>query len=440
MLTVALLLGFLPANADDVYDFFKAYLNGKASTYTSSSKKLKPKDVQRSLVNVWKSWKRALAKTETDTMHHMTRDSMTFSGKWRVPPELEPNATLNFTYFSKGNRPSTGYPLIVYLHGSGPRATEYSTGLTLTRGFKDAPCVYFVPQIPNEGGYYRWWQRGKVWAWKRLLRNVMALGDIDPDKIYFMGISEGAYGTQRLTSFFADYLAGGAALAGGEPLKNAPPENYANTAFMLMTGDHDSGFYRNTLTQYTAEALDRLAQAHPGLYTHDVRLIEGKGHSLDYSVASPWLVKHKRNPYSKYVAWEDFKMDDCRRGGFYNIWVNSSPNDDDDGRTFYEETISGDTINLVVDTVDYTTAEKDKVWGIEMRFSKKFNHATHGSLTIYLNRALVDLDHRITVIVNGKMVYNGRPEENIASMVNSCARYGDRRRIFTAQIDVEIGK
>ena len=66
-----------------------------------------------------------------------------------------------------------------------------------------------------------------------MLRLAFASGDIDPDRIYITGISEGAYGTQRLASFFADYLAGGGAMAGGEPLKNAPAENLANTPFFF---------------------------------------------------------------------------------------------------------------------------------------------------------------------------------------------------------------
>lgn len=49
-------------------------------------------------------------------------------------------------------------------------------------------------------------------------------------------------------------------MAGGEPLKNAPAVNCANTAFSLITGSYDAGFYRNTLTGYTAEAFDELAQ------------------------------------------------------------------------------------------------------------------------------------------------------------------------------------
>lgn len=438
------LMALQPACADDVYDFFKAYLRGTATAYPASKKKLSLKEVQLNSVNIWKSWRRAVRKTESDTLAGMKKDSTAFTGKWRLPPDLENDATMNFTWFSKGNRPSTGYPMFIYLHGSGPKDQEYANGLKLTHAFNDAPSVYFVPQIPNEGGYYRWWQKAKVWAWRKVLRLALASGDINPDKIYFTGISEGAYGTQRLTAFFADYLAGGGAMAGGEPLKNAPAENYANTSFLLLTGDHDTGFYRNTLTKYTLEAFDSLEKTHKkqndSIYTHRVELIPNRGHSIDYTTATPWLVKHTRNPYPKYVAWEDYDMDGCRRNGFYNLYVNESPCKDADARVFYEETIKGDTIWLNVQNAAYSTVEKDNVWGIELKFKRKYTPVSTGKITVYLNRSLVNISHRITLIANGKTAFSGKVYENTATMVNSCAAFGDPRRIYTAQIDIDLSK
>jgi predicted esterase len=438
----AALAATMPAGADDVYDFFKARLSGEPAVYSAGKKKLSQKEVQQQRVQVWKTWRKAVRKVDADSLARMNKDSLTATGKWRLPPDLENDATMNYTLFSKGARPSAGYPLIVYLHGSGPKEQEYATGLKLTREFRDAPSVYFVPQIPNEGGYYRWWQKAKVWAWQKLLRQALAQGDVDPDRIYLTGISEGAYGTQRLTAFFADYLAAGAALAGGEPLKNAPAENCANTPFALFTGDHDAGFYRSKLTQYTRDAFDSLAAGSAALgdslYRHNVQLIAGRGHSIDYSVATPWLVKFTRNPYPKYVAWEDFEMDGCRRNGFYNLLVEASPAKTPQERVMYEERIKGDTILLNVSSVEYAVTEKDSVWGIELKFRRSYTPVSEGKVTVFLNRSLVDLNRRITLVANGKTVFSGKVVENEASIVNSCAAFGDPRRLFTAQINVDL--
>lgn len=78
------------------------------------------------------------------------------------------------------------WPLFLYLHGSGPKAQEWATGLKLCQRFDDAPSVYFIPRIPNEGEYYRWWQRGKQYIWEKLLRQTMMSGKIDPNRLYVL--------------------------------------------------------------------------------------------------------------------------------------------------------------------------------------------------------------------------------------------------------------
>ena len=91
----------------------------------------------------------------------------------------------------------------------------------------------------------------KQFAWERLLRQALAEGNVDANRLYVFGISEGGYGSQRLASFYADYWAAAGPMAGGEPLKNAPIENCANIGFSFLTGADDTGFYRNILTYYT---------------------------------------------------------------------------------------------------------------------------------------------------------------------------------------------
>ena len=113
-------------------------------------------------------------------------------------------------------------PLFLYLHGSGPKEQEWATGLILGNRFQDGPSLYFIPQIPNEGDYYRWWQVAKQFAWEKLIRQALVEGNVDANRLYVFGISEGGYGSQRLASFYADYWAAAGPMAGGEPLKNAP--------------------------------------------------------------------------------------------------------------------------------------------------------------------------------------------------------------------------
>ena len=309
----------------------------------------------------------------------------------------------------------------------------------LGNSFEDGPSLYFIPQIPNEGSYYRWWQVAKQFAWEKLIRQAFVDGAVDANRLYVFGISEGGYGSQRLASFYADYWAAAGPMAGGEPLKNAPVENCANIGFSFLTGAEDEGFYRNILTRYTQEAFDSAQQAHPlsadnrPLFQHRINLLERMQHRINYSLTTPWLKNFVRNPYPKTVFWEDFEMDGRRRSGFYNLQVLVRPSEQ---RTYYEMSIKDNVITMNINDVEYTTVERDQRWGIEMKFNRRYQQSKGGKLRIYLNEQLVDMSKPVILIVNGKQLYHGNIKPTLQDMVNSCMEYFDPYRIFPASIEV----
>lgn len=417
-------------------EYFTARLTGSNGLFDDSSV-VALADVAREREIIWEAWRSANDNLNEEKLIATDTLELKRSGSLNLPAELEPDAVMPYYWGFKGEKPAGGYPLYLYLHGSGPKQGEWEAGYRLARQFDDAPSLYFIPQIPNES-IYRWYPRSKQYAYEKVMRQALARGDADPDRIYFFGISEGAYGSQRLASFYADYLAGAGPMAGGEPLKNAPVENCRNMAFSLRTGDRDVGFYRNTLTQYTKDEFERLQAASPGSFVHWIELIPGMGHSIDYKPTTPWLSRHVRNPYPKTVTWENFEMDGRYRDGFYNIYVDERSNDDQTARTYYRMEIDGNHITLDVDLVRYETVEKDQRWGIEMKFARSYEPATKGKVTIYLGPELVDLSQPVTLTVNGKEVFRGELEAERRHMVNSCAAFFDPRRIYPAAIEVDL--
>lgn len=421
--------------------FFTARLAGDEKTFDTSVR-LKLKDVDAAREAVWQLWKEANEACEEEKLPAPAPLSEQSAGHWNLPEELEPNAVLNFYWGRKeaagSPAPAEGLPLFLYLHGSGPRAQEWATGLKICSRFDDAPSLYFIPQIPNEGAYYRWYQRSKQYAWEKLLRQALLSDSVHPNRIYVFGISEGGYGSQRLASFYADYWAAAGPMAGGEPLKNAPAENLGNTAFSLRTGAEDKGFYRDRLTGYTAAALDSLQRLYPDRYTHWIELIPDRGHHIDYAPTTPWLKQYVRNPYPKHFVWEDFEMDGRYRKGFHNLQVDERPNADMQTRTRYELDIEGNNISLKVDEVTYHTTETDPQWGIELKFNKTYIPARQGKVTVYLCPELVDLSKSVTLTVNGHTVFKGRVKPDGKHLVNSCATFFDPQRLYPAAIEVDL--
>lgn len=421
---------------DSLTPFFHSRLDGSSAAYDVDSL-ITLSDIESCRNDVWQSWRLALRSYDETALGELSPLEERRVGSWTLPASLEPSAVMRYVYGSKGSKPAHGYPLFVYCHGSGAPDMEWNTGQVLAGQFNDTPSAYFIPRIPNTGAYYRWWQQSKQYAWEKLLRLALASGDVDPDKIYFFGISEGGYGTQRLASFYADYLAGAGPMAGGEPLKNAPVENCRNIAFSLRTGALDDGFYRNVLTQYTKERFDELEGLNPGAFVHNIELVTGMGHGIDYDKTTPWLRQYVRNPHPKRVSWENFEMDGRKREGFYNICIVKHP-DGGRSRAYYDMSVADNVIDLAVSLVTYTTTEVRD--GIEMAFARTYAPATDGKLLIYLCPELVDLGREVTLKVNGRQVFKGMVTPNAKHIVNSCATFFDPQRLYPAAIEVDLSK
>ena len=424
-------------NDNAIADYFSASLNGDAGAFGHDAE-IAADDIASTREKVWALWKDAVLSHPEEKLIELDILANRKSGSWTLPSKLEPNAKMPYYYgcnlYSAINQ-SKKYPLFVYMHGSGDKAQEWETGINLCTNYFYTPAIYFVPQIPNAyGEYYRWAIQSKQWAWEKLLRLAFVDDHIDHNRIYFFGISEGGYGSQRLASFYADYIAGAGPMAGGEPLKNAPMENVANIAFSLRTGANDGGFGRNILTQKALEVADSLEKAHPGYYKHFIDVIPGYGHAIDYTPTTPWLAKFSRNPHPEYFYFEMYDMYGRKRETFYNLKVNEPSSVSE--RSCYEVKRDGNTIELNATIVRYTTTYSSG--GIEMYFKKKYQNSKKGNVTIYLNEEMVNFSQPVRVLLNGKEVFNGMVGTSLKSMVESCALFYDPERLFTAAIDVDI--
>lgn len=424
----------------DIVTFFSNYLGGKHTLYEEKGPIAFSK-VGETQSSVWEAWKNANQNFPEQKLMDLEPLQNGRNASWNLPADLEPNAVMPYYFGYKGEMESgKQLPLYLYLHGSGSKSSEWATGLSICKNFKDSPSIYFIPQIPNEGDYYRWGQGAKQFAWEKLLRLAFLSGNIDPNRVYLFGISEGGYGSQRMASFYADYLAAAGPMAGGEPLKNAPVENCRNIAFSLRTGANDQGFYRNKLTNYTKEEFENFQQKYPESFIHNVELIPGRGHGIDYNPTTPWMSQYTRNPYPKFVSWENFEMYGIYRTGFYNLFVKERSNDTNDTRTYYEMKIEENNISLKVDLVGYKATEIDPRWGIELKHEKTYTPATKGKIIIFLNDQLVDLSKNIVLTVNGKKVFSGKVKPELKNIINSCAIFFDPQRLYPAAIEVDLSE
>ena len=390
------------ASDEAVQKYFASTLSGREEALPASSLSLE--DIKKARTQVWRLWAEANKSLSEDKLPALTPLSkQSVAHSWLLTPEMYNGksfeAVMPFYYGSKGDKPEAGYPLYLYLHGSGPKEQEWPITLEWALYFADAPSVYFIPQIPNGvGELYRWWQKSKLEAWEKLLRQAFLSDQIDPKRVYFFGISEGGYGSQRLASYYPDYLAAAGPMAGGEPLINAPVENLQHVAFSLRTGYNDTQFHRSELTGYTRDALQRLAAQYPGYYKHFIDIIPKYGHAIPYQYTTPYLSQHVRTPQPNQVNWEDYPIDGLYRKGCYNLAPLKRPEGKE--RTYYQENILGNTVDLKINTVKYVE-KKVSDWytsfHLVLLYDKVYEPAKGGKLRVYLSPELLDLSKPVRV-------------------------------------------
>ena len=136
-----------------------------------------------------------------------------------------------------------------------------------------------------------------------------------------------------------------------------------------MGGD-DGAYKRNEVAAQWEKKLDSLQAADSGGYQHQVVIHEGKGHWMDRqeTMAFPWMAGFSRNPYPKKIVWV---QDDVTRKQFYWLAV-----DDPQPRTKTVASINGQSLEIQSDHV--------------------------GSMTLYFNDSLVNVDLPVKIIVNKK--------------------------------------
>lgn len=439
-----------PAIPDDSeVQYFIASLTGNELPSQGEAAVVEPDKLNNVRTELWTKWKVAnlyqsdrLA--DPQVMSQLNFNNLTETGSWQVT-----DGKMSYTYATKGNKPESGYPLFIALHGSSTDTyAEWSTVGAWCAYFQDSPSAYFVPRSPMGGTGCRWYQPSRQEVWERVIRFAYLSENVNPDKIYIMGISEGGYGSQRLASFYADYLAGAGPIAGAEPFYNCPAENTANLAFCQQVGANDTSYGRARITGICKKEWQNLANLHPGYYTHKIDLQPGMGHGCDYTVTTPWLLKYTRNPHPKYVYWENFALGNVNgesyncREGFYNLRVIEGQNGKTDGptRDAYEMTITGNNIDLKVMSVSVSPTDKvsQDGWTVNVGTSKTSLPANKGKLRIYLDENLVDLSKPVIITVNGNKKFEGTVSTDRRTMTESLAFFFDPRRIFPASVDVTV--
>ena len=315
------------------------------------------------------------------------------------------NREIKFDIKFFGKKSEQGWSLFFSLHGGGgePKSENDRLWIRHKTLYELENGILFTPRSPTNT-WNMWHQSHVDTFFNRIIQNMIAFHDVDPNKIYLMGRSAGGDGAYQLAPRMADRFAA-AAMSAGHP-NEASPLGLRNLPFTIHVGEHDNLYNRNKIAIDWGDQLKVLHKNDPKGYVHFVKIYKGKPHWMDNLEASAliWMSDFIRNPYPGKIIW---RQDDVLHKRFY--WLkNINPSVGD----LIEAEISGQVINI--------------------------NSSTVSSIIIQLNDNLIDMDKKVVVKYRGKNLYNGYVSRNENIIKDSILEYGDPQSIYYGQIFISL--
>ena len=304
-----------------------------------------------------------------------------------------------------GEQGEDGWSLFISLHGGGG-TTESENNRLWNRHktlYELEDGILFTPRSPSNT-WNMWFQSHVDTFFNRIIQNMIAFHNVDPNKIYIMGRSAGGDGIYQVAPRMADRFAA-AAMSAGHP-NDSSPLGLRNTAFTIHMGENDSLYNRNDMAVKWGNDLKKLNEEDPEGYRYYIKIYKNKGHWMDNLEASAldWMSDFIRNPYPSKVVW---KQGNVLHKRFY--WLRN------------EDPSFGDLIECNID---------DQIITVLSSSSSK--------ITIQLNDNLVDMDREITVNYLGRQLFKGFVYRDIDIIKRSIREYGDPKSVYYGEIRLTL--
>ena len=372
------------AGVDPVAQFEQALMKAGAdyqelSKETFSQQPLTKSQAEQAATLLWQHHLKMLRETRAE---EMKQKSIQLGGK-----------TLKFDYIIYGDKPESGRSLYISLHGGGgaPARVNDQQWENQKKLYQPKEGVYLAPRAPTDT-WNLWHQAHIDPLFDRLIENLVAFEDVDPNRVYVMGYSAGGDGVYQIAPRMADRWAAAAMMA-GHP-NDASPLGLRNIGFALHMGANDRAYKRNEVARQWKTRLAELQEADPEGYQHQAVIHEGKGHwmGLQDAIAVPWMAEFTRNPHPQRIVWQ---QDDVTQPRFY--WLAVEPGTTKKGAILRAQ-VEGQVIDLTSDEVT--------------------------DLQLLLHDEFIDLDQPVVIRFNDKEVHSGQVKRTIANLISSLNRPG----------------
>ncbi len=326
--------------------------------------------------------------------------------------------------------PSRAYQVRVQLHGGVSRESTDSARLGIDRIPGNPDQIYVHPVAWAQA---KWWDRAQPENILGILDRLKRTYNVDENRIYLTGISDGGTGTYfmafRETTPWASFLPligdmGVLADASITTDGDMHPGNAVNKPFFIVNSGRDR-LYPTAIVEPDIRYLRRLGVQvvyHPQPESgHDTNWWPTEKDNFETFVR-----EHPRDPLPDRLSWETERTDRYNRAHWLVI--------DKLGST------AGET--LIPDSA-YLFPQRETSGRVDLvRQGNTVEASTRGvkEFTLLVSPDQFDFNSPIKVMTNGRVAFEGKVEKNVATLLKWASHDNDRTMLFGAELKIEVGK
>ena len=346
-----------------------------------------------------------------------------------------------------GEPDENGYPLYIALRGGGTGdkdiANEQFEAMKYYYNYFIPNGIYVVPKcfISYYDEHYR---PESFLFYDRIIEDAIAFYNVDPNRVYLVGFSSGGDGVYVVSPHLADRFAA-VNMSAGTP-SEWRIENMYNLPICIQVGENDTAYDRNKEAARFDDLLNEANEKYGGGFPHQTFIHVNGTHNENWddydsvpqkvytdsqvstwlnkgrsyaaiteanTSATDWMKRYERDPLPQKIVWKTDVGASLRKS-----------------QAFYWLDRDGDLAHAAI-VASYSKSE-NKI-DIEQYEGGK------GTLKVYLNPEMLDVNKEVTVSVLGEK-YCVQPIISDQIMRSTLYARGDRNYMFTSEIDVTFGK
>lgn len=316
--------------------------------------------------------------------------------------------------------PNRPWPAVLTLHGVG--GSGYGQIMAWLKSSVHKDDFIFVAPTYGPG---LWWNEEGERIVLSVIDKVKRDYNIDANRVYLTGFSSGGHGVWYFALRYPSLFAAINPIAGECPLPSLLG-NLVHVPVYIIHGARDSVIP----VEAARDVSSRLEKLSNNVMYQELPALRHQFPVDEIGKVLDWFLLNKRTPYPKKVK---FSTESTRYSASY--WTEITEFSGLVGQVSGVRRDALGHLEKLAGFSEMATIEADK-----RDENNEIYLTTHEvkSLRLYLADELVDREKPLNVFINGKLVYSGKTERDVRTMLDTVRKRNDREALFSACLDLKV--